>query len=35
VPHGTPSVRRHGQRSAHPVGAHRARHRAQSPNIAD
>jgi hypothetical protein len=30
VPHGTPSVRRNGQRSAHPVGAHRARHRAQS-----
>ena len=34
VPHGTSSVRLKGQRSAHPVGAHRARHRAQSPNIA-
>jgi len=32
VPHGTPSVRRHGQRSAHPDGAHRARHRAQNLN---
>jgi len=30
VPHGTPSVRLKGQRSAHPVGALRARHRAQS-----
>ena len=30
VPHGTPSVRRHGQRSAHPASAHRARHRAQT-----
>ncbi len=29
VPHGTSSVRPKGQRSAHPVGAHRARHRAQ------
>jgi hypothetical protein len=29
VPHGTPSVRRHGQRSAHSASAHRARHRAQ------
>ena len=28
VPHGTPSVRRHGQRSAHPADAHTARHRA-------
>lgn len=35
VPHGTSSVRLKGQRSAHPVGAHRARHRAQPPNIAD
>jgi hypothetical protein len=32
VPHGTPFVRRHGQRSAHPAGAHRARHRAQNPH---
>jgi hypothetical protein len=30
VPHGTSSVRLKGRRSAHPVGAHRARHRAQS-----
>ena len=30
VPHGTSSVRLKGQRSAHPVGAHRARHQAQS-----
>jgi hypothetical protein len=28
VPHGTASVRQHGQRSAHPASAHRARHRA-------
>jgi hypothetical protein len=28
VPHGTPSVRRHGLRSAHPASAHRARYRA-------
>lgn len=28
VPHGTPSVRRHGLPSAHPASAHRARHRA-------
>jgi hypothetical protein len=35
VPLGTPSVRRHGQRSAHPAGAHWARYRAQLPNIAD
>lgn len=30
VPHCTPFVRPKDQRSAHPVGAHRARHRAQS-----
>ena len=30
MPDGTSSVRRIGQRSAHPVGAHRAQHRAQS-----
>jgi hypothetical protein len=29
VPHGTPSARLQGQRSAHPAGAHRARYRAQ------
>jgi hypothetical protein len=34
VPLGTPSVRRHGQRSAHPAVAHRARYRAQLLNIA-
>ena len=34
VPRGTPSVRRHGLRSAHSAGAHRARHRAQPPKIA-
>ena len=34
VPHGTPSVRRHGLRSAHSAGAHRARHRAQSAHTA-
>jgi hypothetical protein len=35
VPHGTPSVRPHGLRSAHSAGAHRARHRAQPPKIAE
>lgn len=30
VPHGTPSVRRNGQRSAYPVGALKARHRART-----
>jgi hypothetical protein len=35
VPHGTPSVRRHGLRSAHPAGAQRARHRAQPPKGAE
>lgn len=35
VPHGTPSVRRHGLRSAHSAGAHRARHRAQPPRVAE
>ena len=34
VPHGTPSVRPQGQRSAHPVVALRARHHAQSSRIA-
>lgn len=34
VPHGTSSVRPKGQRSAHPAGAHRARHRAHPPHFA-